>query len=390
MPDTVSILYVLNSASTGGANRSLLVLLARLDRSEYRPLVIVPKEGPLLERLEDLKIPWHILPLSSLGRLRAPPVVKLKAAVRNGRNLLRLIRLIRREQIDLVHTNTIFPLGGAIAARLASVPHVWHLREGLDAPVYDLRFGSYTSRLMASLSDALICISHYVQKVSVPGSARPKSSVIPNALESLPRSREPRISPPLTIGCLGLIGRQKRTRLFVEAAGILARRWSDMRFIVAGRPGSGEEEVLDKCRTRVAELGLEDRFEWLGFVQEPSTVYERLHVLVHPAVYEGFGRVLIEAMSWGLPVVAVDSGASPEIIRNGETGRIVPPESPEALAAAIIHCLEDPVRYSRMSRAAMLDAARRFAPDQHVRRVIEVYERVLAGTKSAMLQDLDN
>ena len=109
------ILYVLNSPTTGGANRSLCVLLAGLDRARFSPQVVVPRPGPLLDRLQALDVPVHILPLPSLGRLKASLTGKLKATVRNGRNVLRLARLLRRDRIDLVHTNTIFPLGGALA-----------------------------------------------------------------------------------------------------------------------------------------------------------------------------------------------------------------------------------------------------------------------------------
>ena len=374
------ILYVLNSPSTGGANRSLSVLLAGLDRARFSPRVVVPKPGPLLDRLQAMDVPVHILPLPSLARLQASFTGKIKAAVRNGRNVLRLARLIRRDRIGLVHTNTIFPLGGALAARLAGVPHVWHLREGMDAPMYNLRLGRGASlRLMASLSAALICISHYVESVSVLATARGKAVIIPNALESLPEAIPRPLSEPLTIGCVGLISQQKRTRVFVEAAALIAAARPESRFVVAGRAGSGDENLLAECRERVRELGIDDRFEWPGFVADPTHLYRRMHLLIHPAVHEGFGRVLIEAMSWGIPVVAVDSGASPELIQDGTTGRIVTADDPRAIADAALGIVATQAGYARMGAAARAELDGRFGPGDHARDVIGVYDHVLGS-----------
>jgi len=336
-----TVLYVLNSASTGGANRSLSVLLAGLDRAAYRPLAVVPKAGPFTIRLRDLDVPSVEMPLPSLGRFRGSPEAQIKGAIRNSVNLLRLGEFCEREAVSLVHTNTIFPLGGALAAHLAHVPHVWHLREGLDTPQYDLRLGpERTAHLIAALSSRLICISEYVKHVSVPEEARSRARVIHNALEatpplrSLPTRREP------VLGTVGLLGEKKRTRLFVEVAARVAQALPHARFIVAGRPTAGEEGVLSECRQRVAALGLDDRFEWPGFVTDPEEIYRHLDLLIHPGVHEAFGRVLIEAMARGIPVVSVNSGAVTEIVEDGITGRIVPPDDVDALAEATLACLE--------------------------------------------------
>jgi glycosyltransferase involved in cell wall biosynthesis len=310
-----TILYVLNSSSMGGANRSLSVLLAGLDRGRYRPLAVTPHAGPLLTRLQELDVPCTILPLPSLGRLQASLPGKLKAMVRNALNFVTLVRLIRRERVDLIHTNTVFPLAGGMASFLLEIPHVWHLREGLDTPEYDLRFGPGISRrLLAGLSSRMICISEYVRQVSVPEDARGRAVVIPNALEEIPAMAEP-LDPTIPlVGTIGLMGTKKRTALFVEAAVVMAQRIPTARFMVAGRPTAGEEEILPASRARVAAAGLEDRFSWPGFIPQADSLYEGLHLLIHPGVHVGFGRVIIEAMSRGFQVVGVSSGAVPEVV----------------------------------------------------------------------------
>ncbi|MFQ5768742.1 MAG: glycosyltransferase, partial [Acidobacteriota bacterium] len=349
-PARRTILYSLNSASQGGANRSLAVLLAGLNRRRFRPLAVLPKEGPMLERLADLDVPAWIMPLCSMARIRTRAGGRLKAAVRNTLNLARLGRLLERESVDLVHSNTIFPLGGALAAALAPLPHIWHLREGIDAPTYDLRFGRPLARqAFAALADRLICISQYVRQTSVPHRARQRSVVIYNAVEKLPPPCPYELHSAPLVACVGLIGTKKRTRLFVEAAVSIARQVPTCRFTVAGRPVAGEEEVLEDCRDRVREAGLSDRFHWPGFISDPEPLYRRSDLLVHPGVNEGFGRVLVEAMSHGTPVVSVRSGAIPEIVNDGVNGLLVAPDDVEALARAAVDCLTQPSLHPRLA-----------------------------------------
>ncbi|MFQ5720194.1 MAG: glycosyltransferase [Acidobacteriota bacterium] len=383
-PGPTRILYVLNSASTGGANRSLSVLLAGLDRARFTPCAVVPKAGPILDRLRELDVPVEILPLPLMSRVHASRTGKFKAAVRNRRNVWRLARRLRREGIGIVHTNTIFPLGGALAARQARTPHVWHLREGLDTPEYDLRFGEErTRRMISDLSDAMICISSYVQHVSVSIRGLPRSRVIPNAVEMMPERdvREP--GRPVTIGCVGLIGRKKRTQVFIEAALRVAAVRPDVRFVVAGRPVAGEEKIVETSQRRIRDARVDERFDWPGFVSNPADLFARMDLLIHPGVHEAFGRVLIEAMSWGIPVVSVRSGAIPEVIRDGATGLLVPPDDARALADAALGILLDPRRYTKFSRAARRDVIERFDPDLHVRDVTRLYDELLGAPRSA-------
>ena len=375
-----TILYILNSSSLGGANRSLSVLLAGLDRDRYRPLAVTPRTAPLLTRLQELDVPCTILPLPSLGRLQASLPGKLKAMVRNAVNFLQLVQLIRREGVDLIHTNTVFPLAGGMASFLLEIPHVWHLREGLDTPEYDLRFGVGTSRrLLAGLSSRMICISTYVRQVSVPEDAHDRAVVIPNALEEIPPMAEPPDSATPLVGTIGLMGAKKRTTLFVETAVLMARQIPTAQFMVAGRPTAGEEEVLATCKARVAEAGLQDRFSWPGFIPDTDQLYLGLHLLIHPGVHEAFGRVLIEAMSRGIPVVGVRSGAVPEVIEDGVTGAVVSADDARSLADAAVALLADRDRYREMSRRCRRQTAERFSPAVHVQQVNAVYESLLGA-----------
>ncbi len=319
------------------------------------------------------------MPLPSLGRLHASLSGKVKAMGRNTINLSRLLRFIRAQHVRIIHTNTIFPMAGALAALITRHPHVWHLREGLDTPEYDLRFGVRASRALIGLSATrLICISNYVRETSVPASAQRKAVVVPNALEDIPPSSERSPSAAPTIATVGLLGAKKRTLTFIHASALIARTLPEARFQVVGRPTAGEESIIHKGKETVSHAGMEERFTWTGHVPDPEAIYNRIDLLIHPGVHEAFGRVLIEAMSRGIPVVGVRSGAIPEIIDHGVTGLVVPPDDEKAMAEAAVSILTNPETYRRMSAACRKAALDRFDPQAHTKAIGRIYSSVTA------------
>ncbi|MGI8959773.1 MAG: glycosyltransferase, partial [Bryobacteraceae bacterium] len=149
------ILYVHNSADLYGASRSLLRLLTALDRSRFEPTVVLPETGPLAERLEGLGVDTVIDPsLAIISRYTS----KVDAVfLRFLPSSWKLLRLIRRRKIDLVHTNSGVIFSPAFAAWLARVPHVWHIRESFDE-FRGVAWQTYTA-YMRTFSDRIISVS---------------------------------------------------------------------------------------------------------------------------------------------------------------------------------------------------------------------------------------
>jgi len=130
----------------------------------------------------------------------------------------------------------------------------------------------------------------------------------------------------------------------------------------------------------VRDLGLAGTVRFLGFRDDVADVLAAMDLLAHTSVEpEPFGRVLIEAMASGVPVVGAHAGAVPEIIQDGITGRLVPPGDPDALAVALIEALRSPKMRQRWRAAAQRDVHERFGVRAHVASVMAVYERVLSA-----------
>jgi glycosyltransferase involved in cell wall biosynthesis len=141
--------------------------------------------------------------------------------------------------------------------------------------------------------------------------------------------------------------------------------------------GSGPR--LPQYQALAGELGVSEQVRFLGFVQhqEMPRHYQQADLFVLPSRRESFGLVLAEAMACGLPVVATTAGAIPEVVQDGLTGVLVPPDNPEAMAGAIVSLLSDRPRMQAMGRAGVERVRERFTWDKVAQRVIEGYHRML-------------
>ena len=143
----------------------------------------------------------------------------------------------------------------------------------------------------------------------------------------------------------------------------------------------------ESLQALAAELGLTDRIRWLGALPQPALAerYQRAAAVVVPSIDEGLGLVAVEAQLCGAPVVAADSGGLPDIVRHEQTGILVPPADPVALAHALDDLLARPDRGAALGEAGRIHALAIFAPESVARRYAEVYRGALehAGAAAA-------
>jgi glycosyltransferase involved in cell wall biosynthesis len=154
----------------------------------------------------------------------------------------------------------------------------------------------------------------------------------------------------LVIGYVGWLIPIKGVTYLLDAMAEVVQRHSNSLLVLVGKGDeNGEEEI--KLRERVESLGLEDRVRFLGWRPDVNEIMGCFDIFVLPSLNEGMGRVLVEAMAAGLPIVASRVGGIPDLIENGENGLLVPPADPSALAKAISDLLSDKKRRNRMGEA---------------------------------------
>jgi glycosyltransferase involved in cell wall biosynthesis len=376
------VLYLHSSSGRYGADRQLYAIATRLDPQRYRALVVLPDNGQLATDLRGAGVEVSVRPLAVLRRSLMSPRGVSRVAAAWASDAGGLGRLARSRGVALVHTNTSVTLGGAAAARLAGVPHVWHVREIYAG--FERWFPAYRRLLLTA--DALPCASwatcrqfdgdpraRVVHDGLALDDARPDRAAARAALD-LPPDAE-------VLAVLGRISGWKGQDILIRA--LAERPLRDRERVVAliaGAPWHGEQRHLRELQQLAVRLGVGDRVRFLGFCDEPATIYAAADVVTVPSKQpDPLPSAALEAASAGCCVVAADHGGLPEILADGITGLLVRPGDPLDLAGAIASVLDDPARRAALGAAAAQDVGRRFKRERMVTDIQQLYDELLGA-----------
>jgi len=359
-----SILVVSNhGAIVGGGELSLMDLLRGLDRDRWAPVLVVPEEGEVAARARDLELPVHVIPLPSLRR----------PGLAGARSVKALARLAHAADAALIHANGSRAMAYAgVAGRLAARPVLWHVRVADSDGLVDWALGALASLIVAT--------SRAVARrfARTPGKVR----VVPNGVDLkrfAPRSPSAALraalAVPLSAPVAVSVGRhvpEKGYRHLVDAAALIERTKPGVHWILVG-----DGELRSGLEAQARRLGLAPGVHFTGARDDVADVLALADVFVLPSESEGFGRVLVEAMAMGRPVVATAVGGIPDVVVDGATGLLVEPADPAALADAVRALLDDPARAARLGAAGRARAESTFSLGAHVDAVERVYDEVL-------------
>jgi glycosyltransferase involved in cell wall biosynthesis len=369
-----------HSAALSGGELGLVELLGALEAVHVH--VILAEDGPLVERLASLGLGVELMPLAAgTRRLRRGEAGRVSAATVSaglvaGRYAVRLARRLRELRADLVDANTLKAfLYGAAAARLARIPLVWHVRDRIDddyLPPAAVRLVRGAARWAPTG-----VIANSRATLASLGPLRARSEVIPSPV-GWPRSRgvEQWKEAPLTFAMVGRIAPWKGQDVFVRAFAAAFPRGCE-RAVIIGSPLFGEDEYQRALELLVDELALGDRVRLCGFRGDVAAELARVDALVHASVIpEPFGRVVVEGMAAGLPVIASGAGGPTEIITDGVDGILYEPGDVHALADALRRVAADEELARRLGNAAV-ERAGAYAPEAVARRTSDFYRRLL-------------
>jgi glycosyltransferase involved in cell wall biosynthesis len=376
--ERVKVVYLDHVARLSGGEIALMRLLPRM--REVNAHVILGEDGPLADRLVKAGVSVEVMAIAASARdLRRDQVRpgggSLASAWSTAVYVLKLARRLRKLAPDVVHTNSLKAgVYGSIAARLAGIPVVWHVRDRVAEDYIPAAAVRMVRILVGRLAAAVIANSD-ATLATLKGAAPEDSFVIPASVELSPLARRP--TPQPTFGMLGRIAPWKGQDLFLKA---FAEAFADghERAVLIGSALFGEEDYERRLHDLVDELGLDGRVEFRGFREDVWPELASLDVLVHASVIpEPFGTVVLEGMAAGLPVIAPDEGGPAAVIRDGETGRLFPTGDQHALARLMRELRDDPREGERLARAGR-DSLSAYRPETVARRLESVYDRVLA------------
>ncbi len=370
------ILYVHGISAIGGSERDLLVLLKSLDRHKWEPSVACPGTGPLLHQLHALAIPTYALTL--------PPWRKLLSFFERHSAVRRLGILIGQLNPAMIHVNDIWWVPHTLRAvryHLSSLPIVAYVRQEIE-PAKVRRYG-------LDQVDAVIAISQQVEQSLIVGGVSANrvrtlysgidlSGKQPQTDGQTIRQRAGIPSGAVLLGTVANLFPRKGYEVMLRALPAIIRAVPTVHYMIVG---SDEHHYADRLKQLAQELQIADRVHFVGFQDPVRPFLAALDLYVHPALMEGFGIAVVEAMAMGQAVVATTTGGLPEVVAQGETGLLVPPGDAEALAATVIALLEDTLKRQQMGRKGMVRAQERFSLAASVMQVEQVYGEVLAGGK---------
>lgn len=353
------LLIVHSSAELYGSDRSLLDFL-RLHAADFEVTVLLPGDGPLVELLRELGARVEIGETCKVQR----DMLGLRGMLNTAIAAWRGVRLIRRmagdKPFDLVYTNTLAVFAGALYAVIAGRPHVWHIREILSGS--NLVRRCFQS-LVSWLSCRIICNStRTLDWIATPRS-QPRSRVIWNGVgparapgrREIERSLRDWTPASVVFALAGRLNARKGQSLALEAFERLLKDQPNMpvQLWFVGSAFSGQEHFESALRERVASSPARSRVRLEPFRSDVEVVWEAADVVLVPSTEpESFGRVAIEAMAFGRPVIASAHGGVLDIIVEGDTGLLVPPGDAEALALAMAKLAGDASLRKRMGQSA--------------------------------------
>ena len=379
------ILHVQSGTDIYGSSRMLLRWLKNLDRQRFNPLVVLPGDGPLKNLIEAEGIEVILHPrLSIISRLEFRSWKIIPFFLNCPVSVFYLWRLIRRKNVVLVYTNTGVIISPFLAARLARVPHVCHIRESFQEfrrvwPPYSKFITRFSARVIA-VSNAIAKQFDSRGKVVVihDGFSREEFQVPKEKLRTEFRSRYG-LDGRFVVGCVGRIKWVRKGQEFlVRATALLKQQGHPITALIVGTPFPGNESHLIRLRELVEELGVQDQIIFTGELADPRPAYAGMDVLtLTSAQPEPFGNVVMEAMGMGLPVIATNIGGSLDQVLDGVTGFLVPPADPAALAAAIQKLMSNSELRRRMGEAAASRVQERFSITEMTAKIEAIIDEAL-------------
>ncbi|MBV9110127.1 MAG: glycosyltransferase family 4 protein [Gemmatimonadetes bacterium] len=372
----------------GGGVRSVLNLLAGLDAGRFTPTLVTQRESQLTDGARAMGVDTVVIPFPEVlapadGQLLRYPLHKRAEAAMALLGYNRRVEAVARERGAAAFwaRDAKGVLLTFAAARRLRAPLVW------DVAIEQASRGfMWALHGVALRTAAAVVTQSERQQAEIFGPARARRfgarmvALRPGIAADRIPGEVARRTPPegeLVVLCVGSVSRRKNQRLLVEAAAPLMAQHPGLRVRLAGAEPAQEARYAADLRALIAEAGIADRVELLGFREDVPALMASADLLVLPSNDEGIPHVVREAMHAGLPVIATAVGGVPEIVIDGETGVLVPPRDPDALRAALARAIAEPARMRALADAARVRVRERYSLEAWTRDYNALLDRLV-------------
>jgi len=384
----IKIIHIITRLDKGGSAENTLLTVMGLDKERYDVLLVkglsfesnmAEDEVRAVEKdlAEAEREGVRIITIPDLVR-RIHPFYDLKA-------FFALIKMLRHERPDIVHTHTSKAgILGRWAAFLTGIPVIIHTPHGHVFWGYSGRrktsFYIMLEKITARITDKIVALTQQEKRDHLHFciASEDKFSVVHSGINLDRFSRmsvdsaamKRRFGIPegnLVVGTTSRLTHVKGHKYLIEAAGKIVDVRPDTTFVFLG-----DGELLDELKNMASRLGIEENVKFLGWRQDVAEVVSTFDIFVLPSLNEGMGRVLVEAMALGKPIVANDIGGIPDLVVDGENGYLVPVGDVETLAARIRRLLDDPGKREEMGNTGQRYALK-YSSEEMMKKIDRLY-----------------
>lgn len=388
-----TVLYTSADADPqGGALRCLLDMSGEIEQWGFRSVLVLSGRAAA-DVAGSGSDPTYRLPLPRPQRSR-PLTAHVRDVIETMRSASRLAAIIRRERVAIVHVNEILDVYGGIAAAIAGVPCVWHVRADVSGWPFVLQ--ASLPRLVGRLASEVIAVSNSVRdnvfaghgvdrsRVTVIHDPGPDPGTFHPAVDGSAVRQE--LGIPDEAPVVSLVAKMvepKGHEVLLRAVPTIVRSFPSARVVVVGGDLEGlhHRRYAERMRKLPAELGVAHAVTFTGYRADVARIMAAADVVVHcPTHPDPFPGVVLQGMALGKAVVASDIGGSREQIEPGRSGLLVSPADPAALASAVCRLLGQPDLRETLGRSAAEDVRRRFTAEEFYGRLSDCYTRLIGTT----------
>lgn len=385
----MTILFVTHYAGFYGANKSLLTLMCLLrERHQVQPLVLLPSLGPMCEQLEQANIPyvvshyyWWVNDNKGLFQW----LLNKRKQWRNWLHIpdiLRAVLAVSKKYYgvnpSLVYTNSVCVNVGIYLAERLGLPHMWQFRESLSQFSLSLSLGLSLKLWAKPVNKRYIMISDYMMQFYEQYVPKKRMVRVYNGV-SMERGIQSAIQSQTPINewhvcCVGILSPQKNQMDAVQAINILYQEGIDVHLHLIG---TYKDDYLRLLQEYVRTHHLQALVHFDGHQPDVYTAMQPCSIGLMTSYGEAFGRVTIEMMLMGMPIIASNSGANPELIKQGENGYVYELNNPHQLAQYIKYYIMHPELCRQHGAYARQYAQSNFSAEQNADTIYEQINQFL-------------
>lgn len=385
----MTLLLVSHYSGFYGANKSLFTLMCLLrERHNVQPLVLLPSIGPMCDALIKANIPYvvsHYYWWVNNNKGLFQWLLNKRKQWRNWRHIPRISKKVLEvsqktygENPQLVYTNSVCVDVGIFLAERLELPHVWQFRESLSQFSLSLSLGLSRRLWAKEVNKRYIMISDYMMQFYSSYLPQERMVRIYNGV-TLNQDAQSSLQTDSTIKewhtcCVGVLSEQKNQMDAVQAIDILHQKGMDVHLHLLG---THKEDYLKMLMNYVSKHHLQDLVHFDGHQENVFEAMQKCQIGLMTSQDEAFGRVTIEMMLMGMPVIASNSGANPELIKHGENGYIYELNHPEQLAKQIEYYISHPEECRQQGNYARQYAQMHFSAEQNTDAIYEQIKQVV-------------